>query len=145
MEMCYGSLDKIVFNAENRQKLTLSEIYRYARGICAGMDHISKENIVHRGPSLFLLLFLPNTNSSHLIDLAARNVLISNSGEPKISDFGMSRELIGNEKGQTASDVGPIAWMAPECMSRKYSTKSDVWAYGCVLVCFYNRILRPGD
>lgn len=41
-------------------------------------------------------------------DLAARNVLLNNSLEVKISDFGMSRVLGSKDVGITQSNVGPI-------------------------------------
>ncbi|PRP79255.1 hypothetical protein PROFUN_13048, partial [Planoprotostelium fungivorum] len=55
--------------------------------------------------------------------------------EPKLSDFGMSREQItGEYVGQTLSHVGPLKWMSPEAISRReYSTKSDVWSFGVVM------------
>jgi len=40
--------DRIMFNAENRAKLTSKDLVRYATGICKGLNHISKEGIVHR-------------------------------------------------------------------------------------------------
>jgi len=81
-------------------------------GIARGMFHLHSEKIVHR-------------------DLASRNVLLTKSLIPKISDFGMSRVNLENEDAnKTSSNVGPLKWMAPECISEnKYSNKSDVWAF----------------
>jgi serine/threonine protein kinase len=64
--------------------------------------------------------------------LAVRNVLLSKDGTPKLSDFGMSRQLQDDE-GQTNTAIGPIAWMAPEAVNRLYSSKSDVWSFGCLI------------
>eukprot|EP01114_Cavostelium_apophysatum_P013059 TRINITY_DN3083_c0_g1_i3.p1 TRINITY_DN3083_c0_g1~~TRINITY_DN3083_c0_g1_i3.p1 ORF type:complete len:1051 (-),score=199.17 TRINITY_DN3083_c0_g1_i3:34-2943(-) len=96
-------------------------------GIALGMFHLHKEKVVHR-------------------DLAARNVLLSQNFEPKISDFGLARVNSENDDNQTTSNIGPIKWMAPECISElKYSTASDVWAYGCTLVEILTRRAPYGD
>ena len=83
--------------------------------IVLGMLHLHSNNIVHR-------------------DLAARNILLSGTGEPKISDFGMSRLVADDEGMTTRANVGPIKWMAPESLKYKeYSKKSDVWSFGVVV------------
>jgi serine/threonine protein kinase len=33
---------------------------------------------------------------------------------PKINDFGMSRQIEGEDSSKTQSNVGPLKWMAPE-------------------------------
>lgn len=88
-------------------------------GITAGMVHLEAEGIVHR-------------------DLAARNVLLTEKRQAVITDFGMSRNITGSAAGKTVSNVGPLKWMAPECLSSQlYSHKSDVWAWGVtVWECF---------
>ncbi|PRP74113.1 putative ATPase [Planoprotostelium fungivorum] len=70
-----------------------------------------------------------------LLHLHSEKILLSKHMEPKVSDFGMSREQINVESpSQTSSHVGPLKWMAPEAISRReYSTKSDVWSFGVVM------------
>ena len=48
----------------------------------------------------------------------------------------MSRiNLEDDDANKTNSSTGPIRWMAPECIkSNKYSTKSDIWAFGVTIV-----------
>ena len=48
----------------------------------------------------------------------------------------MSRiNLEEEDANKTQSNVGPIRWMAPECIKEnKYSLKSDVWAFGITIV-----------
>lgn len=115
LEYCAGgSLDKLLF--EKKQPITNEAKIQFVKGIARGMLHLHNHNIIHR-------------------DLAARNILLSATGEPKISDFGMSRVLARkDEEGQTKTNIGPIRWMAPESIAkRKYSKKSDVWTFGIVV------------
>lgn len=71
------------------------------------MLHLHKHNLIHR-------------------DLAARNILLKQQGEPKVSDFGMSRLLqVDATAGKTYGNIGPVRWMAPESLkSGIYSVKS---------------------
>jgi serine/threonine protein kinase len=61
-----GSLDKLLF--DSNEKLPNERKVFLVRGIAAGMLHLHKHKIVHR-------------------DLAARNILLTGSGDPKISVF----------------------------------------------------------
>jgi predicted Ser/Thr protein kinase len=121
MEYCPGgSLDLLLF--DKSKDVAADYQFRLILGIARGMLHLHKNNIVHR-------------------DLAARNILLSRDGEPKISDFGMSRMIESSIKeGTTRTNVGPIRWMAPESIKSKvYSTKSDVWSFGVVISEILNR------
>jgi serine/threonine protein kinase len=106
-----GSLTSLLYS---RKTITQKMLYDIVYGIAAGVLHLHKEGIVHR-------------------DLAARNVLMTSGGQVKISDFGMSRKT-QNSGGVTKTENGPLKWMAPECLyERKYSIKTDVWAFGVTL------------
>ncbi len=114
LEYCNeGSLDNVLFNTDKLS--SPAEQIALAEAIARGIDHLHQNNIVHR-------------------DLAVRNILLHH-GEPKISDFGMSRKLKElSEVGKTATNIGPLRWMAPEALGKRlYSTKSDVWSFGMLL------------
>ena len=64
-------------------------------------------------------------------DIKSDNVLISDSGDIKLSDFGISVQLTldENEKGGI---FGTPCWMAPEVINGRYDHKADVWSVGIV-------------
>ncbi|PRP81755.1 putative receptor protein kinase [Planoprotostelium fungivorum] len=93
-----------------------SQKFYFIQKIALGMLHLHEEKIIHR-------------------DLAVRNILLSEHMEPKVSDFGMSRETVDKDSAQqTQSNVGPIKWMSPEAIrDREYSVKSDSFSFGVVI------------
>jgi serine/threonine protein kinase len=94
--------------------LSVDDKLKIIADLVSGMIHLHAEKILHR-------------------DLAARNVLLTEEGDCKISDFGMS--LPGSDMAtKIKTQFGPIRWMAPEAIgSHEYSTKSDVYSFGVVI------------
>ncbi|XP_022806967.1 fibroblast growth factor receptor 3-like [Stylophora pistillata] len=99
-----------------RTDLTSKQLLRFAWQISDGMDYLSKKkdrsdmNIIDR-------------------DLAARNVLVGDEDDCKITDFGMARD-VWEEDIYVRTHEGrlPIKWTAPEALfgSGAYTTQSDV-------------------
>ena len=89
-----------------------------ALGIVRGLEYLHKQEppIFHR-------------------DLKTPNVLVSRSGNVKISDFGISKEKeAGDVKPSPAGSVGSPLWMAPEILrAESYDFPADVWAFGVIL------------
>lgn len=97
-------------------KRPVSEAARVAFALdCAsGLAYLASRSFVHR-------------------DVAARNVLISSDGRAKVSDFGMSRNTEDADYYYSRSKL-PIRWCAPECLENgRFSSSSDVWAFGVLL------------
>lgn len=64
-------------------------------------------------------------------DLKSRNILLTNTLQAKLTDFGVSRER--SDRTMTAG-VGSYLWMAPEVMKgMRYDEKADVFSLGVVL------------
>jgi serine/threonine protein kinase len=109
-----GSLDKWAFKG----KLVDEEKISILSNVAKALAHIHKSRIVHR-------------------DIAARNVLLQSSTrglQAKLADFGMSRIVSAyQQEGTTMANMGPVRYMAPESLRKNvYSTKSDVWSFGCL-------------
>jgi serine/threonine protein kinase/WD40 repeat protein len=71
-------------------------------------------------------------------DLTPANVLLTSAGEPKITDFGLAKLLVGDSDVQTRTGaiVGTPSYMAPEQArgkSKEVGPAADVYALGAIL------------
>ncbi|KAJ7335393.1 hypothetical protein JRQ81_013334 [Phrynocephalus forsythii] len=100
----------------NLLALSCTDQLYIAKQVAAGMAYLSERKFVHR-------------------DLATRNCLVGESMVVKIADFGLSRNMYSADYYKAnENDAIPIRWMPPESIFyNRYTTESDVWAYGVVL------------
>jgi serine/threonine protein kinase len=75
-------------------------------------------------------------------DLKSANILLDDSYNAKVADFGLSR-LKAQERSMTGN-CGTVQWMAPEILANKtYAEPADVYSYGKFSVEMYKcRITR---
>ncbi|KAG8946592.1 hypothetical protein FRC04_011570 [Tulasnella sp. 424] len=72
-------------------------------------------------------------------DIRMGNILLSPEGEPLITDFGLSKPVLGSFDTQPSTAFersGTVRWMAPELhLDQPSRTKrSDVWAFACTVL-----------
>ena len=97
-----------------------------AKQILSGLIYLSDRKFVHR-------------------DLASRNCLMDHNCGVKIADFGLSQKMFLQDyyRGDD-SDAIPIRWMPLESvLHNKYTTESDVWAFGVLLWEIFSFALQP--
>ncbi|KAL3535049.1 hypothetical protein ACH5RR_003510 [Cinchona calisaya] len=126
------SLDFYIYDPINRLSLNWDQRVQIIEGITQGLLYLqeySRLTIIHR-------------------DLKASNILLDDEMKPKISDFGMAR-MFKKDKFEANTDriVGTYGYVPPEYVREGiYSTKSDVFSFGVLLLqiisgrkntCFY--------
>lgn len=118
MEYVKGkTLEKIL---EKEKILDCETAIDFIRQIAQGVDHAHKNKIIHR-------------------DLRPSNILVSEDGTAKITDFGTSAWLSNVPYASTR--IGSPPYMAPEQFMGKASYQSDIYSLGCI---FYEMIIgRP--
>ena len=63
-------------------------------------------------------------------DLKPENVLVSDTGEIKIIDFGLAKKINSTKLSEI---VGTPYYVAPEVLMTNYSTECDMWSVGVLM------------
>ena len=97
----------------NKRPLKEKYAIKYLKQIADAMKYLLDNKIIHR-------------------DLKPQNILVSETGSIKISDFGFARYFDSDIMIQTI--CGSPLYMAPEIIkNKKYDYKSDLWSIGIIL------------
>ncbi|MGZ3428434.1 MAG: serine/threonine-protein kinase, partial [Polyangia bacterium] len=120
MELIEGRDLRAVWNrtAERRSRIPLDVALYVVREIARGLDYAHNYGglgLVHR-------------------DIAPPNILISFHGEVKVTDFGLARSILKNEKTAPGIVYGRIAYLAPEqARGEQADGRTDIFATGVIL------------
>ncbi|KAK8830358.1 hypothetical protein WA577_006044 [Blastocystis sp. JDR] len=112
MEYCHcGSIGSYL---RNGNQFTEDELREIASCCLLGMDYLHRRKIIHR-------------------DIKPDNLLISETGVIKLSDFGLAVQL-NHSCSKNSMQCGTVLYMAPEVFDGKTVLKSDVWSLGISLM-----------
>ncbi|KAJ6249674.1 mitogen-activated protein kinase kinase kinase 20 [Anaeramoeba flamelloides] len=94
----------------NKQKIQI------AIDVANGIKYLHQNHLVHR-------------------DLKSPNVLLTEKGKAKITDFGLSKTMNTSMTFMNNTIVGTPRWMAPELLrgEQNYTNKVDIYAFGILL------------
>ncbi|TCB93537.1 Stk1 family PASTA domain-containing Ser/Thr kinase [Micromonospora zingiberis] len=115
MEFVNGRTLKEVLGAEGR--LQPRRALEICADICAALEFSHRHGIIHR-------------------DIKPGNVMLTQTGQVKVMDFGIARALASGATTmtQTSAVIGTAQYLSPEqARGEAVDARSDVYAAGCVL------------
>jgi len=114
MEYCECSLQAVM--RQSKQPLTESAIAAVCAKVLHGLEYLhSVRNIIHR-------------------DVKAANILLTDQGEVKLADFGVSAQL-SNTLTKRNTVIGTPMWMSPEMIEAgAYDRTTDLWSMGITAI-----------
>jgi len=97
------------------RELSLAQLVEYGLQIAEGLAHAHRHGIVHR-------------------DVKTDNMMLTEEGKVKITDFGLAKLRGGAHVTKTGSTVGTAAYMSPEQIrGEEADHRSDLFSLGVVL------------
>ena len=100
-----------------------------AKQLFEGLDHLHRRGVLHR-------------------DIKAANILVSNTGQLKLADFGLARFYAKRRQLDYTNRVITIWYRPPELLlgETQYGPAVDIWSAACVMVeIFTKHAIFPGD
>uniref|UniRef100_A0A8C0FX18 non-specific serine/threonine protein kinase n=1 Tax=Chelonoidis abingdonii TaxID=106734 RepID=A0A8C0FX18_CHEAB len=112
----YVSGGELFTHLYQRDHFKEEEVRIYAGEIVLALEHLHKLGIIYR-------------------DVKLENILLDSEGHVVLTDFGLSKEFLTEEKDRTFSFCGTIEYMAPEIIRSKsgHGKSVDWWSLGILM------------
>lgn len=114
-----GSLDKWVFDCEERNMLSCEDRIRVLKNVASGVLYLHEgweSKVLHR-------------------DIKASNVLLDKDMNGRLGDFGLARVHGHGQVASTTRVVGTMGYIAPELIrTGRASAQSDVFGFGVLIL-----------
>ncbi|EEF33681.1 leucine-rich repeat receptor-like protein kinase PXC2 [Ricinus communis] len=113
-----GCLYKHLHDGPNINCLSWRRRFNIILGMAKGLSHLHQMNVIH-------------------YNLKSTNILLDDSGEPKVGDFGLARLLPMLDRCILSSKIqSALGYMAPEfaCRTVKITEKCDVYGFGILVL-----------
>ncbi|MCJ1380730.1 kinase subunit of RNA polymerase II carboxy-terminal domain kinase I [Xylographa soralifera] len=110
-------------------KLEQSHKKHLAKQLFEGLDYLHRRGVLHR-------------------DIKAANILVSNTGQLKLADFGLARFYAKRRQLDYTNRVITIWYRPPELLlgETQYGPAVDIWSAACVMIeIFTKHAIFPGD
>ncbi|KAJ8545524.1 hypothetical protein K7X08_018107 [Anisodus acutangulus] len=117
--MEHGSLDKRLFECDERNILSFEDRVRILKDVASGVLYLHEgweAKVLHR-------------------DIKASNVLLDMDMSARLGDFGLARMHDHGQGANTTRVVGTVGYLAPEFVrTGRASTQTDVFGYGVLVL-----------
>lgn len=125
LDYCPGG--ELFYHLGKAKKFTEDRARFYAAEITLALEHLHKLGIVYRYESYSHISLL-------IRDLKPENVLLTEEGHVRLTDFGLSKEGINQADKGAQSFCGTPEYLAPEILNRSgHGQAVDWWSLGALL------------
>ncbi|KAM0933693.1 putative protein kinase RLK-Pelle-SD-2b family [Dioscorea sansibarensis] len=116
--MSNGSLDKWIFDKNNKHKLDWGIRHRIIIDVAKGLSYLHEDcrkRILH-------------------LDIKPQNILVDENFNAKIADFGLSKLVERDQSKVMTTMRGTVGYLAPEWLNSVITEKVDVYSFGILVL-----------